>query len=82
MSTTAFPAGSNVVDANNPSRIGVTTGRVHQLGGTTVIEVSWGAHEHEFVPEPLLKLFAGQSATIESKTQPGIWAVQRTLGVC
>ena len=66
-----IPPQSNVVDANNPSRIGVTTGRVHQLGGTTVVEVAWGPQEREFIPEPLLKLFAGVSATIESKIAAG-----------
>lgn len=66
-----FPPQSSVVDANNPSRIGITTGRVHQLGGTTAVEVSWGPQEREFVPEPLLKLFPGQSATIESKITGG-----------
>ena len=66
-----FPPQTNVVDANNPSRIGLTTGRVHQLGGTTVVEVAWGPHEREFVPEPLLKLFAGDHSTIESKISGG-----------
>ena len=66
-----FPPQSSVVDANNPSRIGITTGRIHQLGGTTAVEVSWGPQEREFVPEPLLKLFPGQSATIESKIAAG-----------
>ena len=47
------------------------TGRIHQLGGTTAVEVSWGPQEREFVPEPLLKLFPGQSATIESKIAAG-----------
>src|SRR5438270_8947449 len=66
-----FSPQSTVVDANNPSRIGVTTGRIHQLGGTIAVEVSWGPQEREFVPEPLLKLFPGQSATIEDKIAAG-----------
>jgi SNF2 family DNA or RNA helicase len=41
------------------------------LGGTTVVEVAWGPHDREFVPEPLLKPFAGQNATIENKIATG-----------
>jgi superfamily II DNA or RNA helicase len=64
-------AGSNVVDANNPSRVGITTGRVRNLGATTLIEVAWGPQEREYVPAPLLKLFTSAHATIESKIEAG-----------
>jgi superfamily II DNA or RNA helicase len=69
--TSEFASGANVVDANNPSRVGVTTGRVRTLGLTTLIEVAWGPHEREFVPSPLLKTFSNAHATIESKIAAG-----------
>lgn len=72
-----FAPQSTVVDANNPSRIGVTTGRAQQLGGTTAVEVSWGPSEREFVPEPLLKLFAGERASIECKIAAGEMGSER-----
>jgi SNF2 family DNA or RNA helicase len=68
---TEFAAGSNVVDANNPSRIGITSGRSQRLGGTLLVEVAWGPAEREFVPAPLLKSFTGANATIESKVGGG-----------
>ncbi len=36
-----FPPNSTVVDANNPSRIGVTTGQSRPLGGANAVEVVW-----------------------------------------
>jgi SNF2 family DNA or RNA helicase len=66
-----FASGSNVVDANNPSRIGIATGRSQKLGGTLVVEVAWGPSEREFVPAPLLKAFSGAIATVETKVENG-----------
>ena len=70
-SQTEFASGSNVVDANNPSRIGIATGRSQKLGGTLLVEVAWGPSEREFVPAPLLRSFTGANATIESKVRDG-----------
>jgi SNF2 family DNA or RNA helicase len=69
-----FDPQTTVVDANNPGRIGVTTGRTQQLGGVTVVEVAWGQYEREFVPEDFLQAYADQHASIEDKIADGKFA--------
>ena len=76
---TDFPPGSNVVDANNPSRIGIATGRSKRLGGTILVEVSWGPTDREYVPAPLLKPFIESHVTIESKVAAGEFGVADDL---
>lgn len=55
------------MDANNPSRIGIATGRLKSLGGILLVEVAWGSTDREYIPSPLLKPFNGETVTIESK---------------
>lgn len=69
--TTDFTAGSNVADANNPSRIGMATGRSKSLGGTLLVEVAWGPTDKEYIPAPLLKPFGGEGKSIETKIADG-----------